>query len=231
MISWWHSWWKRRVFSANNKSKEHLVLVRKGPGYLAVQNASWTSLSILSKWSVLFIYRIYLYACSVGASLLLCSAEKSMDASLSNLLPPFPFLSRRYKFSCWISFFINIFTKWRTLKIRSIFDESWKRDTSFCYSFALELLDPITTEGTYILRWNRLSKKVWKSISQSIHDIILFIFVSRIIPTRLNRSFVSNLPFFPFCYLLYYIEVNMYIFIFLLSLITSFFNSFFTFLK
>lgn len=170
MISWWHSWWKRRVFSANNKSKEHLVLVRKGPGYLAVQNASWTSLSILSKWSVLFIYRIYLYACSVGASLLLCSAEKSMDASLSNLLPPFPFLSRRYKFSCWISFFINIFTKWRTLKIRSIFDESWKRDTSFCYSFALELLDPITTEGTYILRWNRLSKKVWKSISQSIHD-------------------------------------------------------------
>lgn len=170
MISWWHSWWKRRVFSANNKSKEHLVLVRKGPGYLAVQNASWTSLSILSKWSVLFIYRIYLYACSVGASLLLCSAEKSMDASLSNLLPPFPFLSRRYKFSCWISFFINIFTKWRTLKIRSIFDESWKRVTSFCYSFALELLDPITTEGTYILRWNRLSKKVWKSISQSIHD-------------------------------------------------------------
>lgn len=83
---------------------------------------------------------------------------------------PFPFLSRRYKFSCWISFFINIFTKWRTLKIRSIFDESWKRVTSFCYSFALELLDPITTEGTYILRWNRLSKKVWKSISQSIHD-------------------------------------------------------------
>lgn len=170
MISWWHSWWKRRAFSANNKSKEHLVLVRKGPGYLAVQNASWTSLSILSKWSVLFIYRIYLYACSVGASLLLCSAEKSMDASLSNLLPPFPFLSRRYKFSCWISFFINVFTKWRTLKIRSIFDESWKRVTSFCYSFALELLDPITTEGTYILRWNRLSKKVWKSISQSIHD-------------------------------------------------------------
>lgn len=172
MISSWHSWWKRRAFSANNKSKEHLVLVRKGPGYLAVQNASWTSLSILSKWSVLFIYRIYLYACSVGASLLLCSAEKSMDASLSNLLPPFPFLSRRYKFSCWISFFINIFTKWRTLKIRSIFDESWKRVTSFCYSFALELLDPITTEGTYILRWNRLSKKIWKNISQSIHDSI-----------------------------------------------------------
>lgn len=50
-----------------------------------------------------------------------------------------------------------------------------KRVTSFCYSFTLELLDPITTEGTDILRWNRLSKKVWKSISQSIHDNFIHI--------------------------------------------------------
>lgn len=106
-----------------------------------------------------------------------CAAQKSQWTPVCRIYYPlFPSYINYVNINSLVeSFFINVFTKWRTLKIRSIFDESWKRVTSFCYSFALELLDPITTEGTDILRWNRLSKKVWKSISQSIHDNFIHI--------------------------------------------------------
>lgn len=94
-----HSRWKRRAFSVNNKSKEHLVLVRKGLSYLAVQNASWTSRAFLVS-GLCSLFTGYICMCLLSVRASSCTLHKSQWTPVCRIYPFFLLISctRKYKF-------------------------------------------------------------------------------------------------------------------------------------